>query len=77
ARRAVVHRPVGIRQIHHRQPGRGAVGRRGTPHLSDRRRQPASRPEPRSGLHRRGPGREHPSRRRSRQDDGRRRPDRP
>ena len=45
----------------------------GPPHLSARRRQRSSRPEQGPGLHRRGPRREHPPRRRGGAADGRRR----
>ena len=48
----------------------------GPSHLPAGRRQRAPRPEQGSRLHRRRPRREHPARRRGRQADGRRRPDR-
>ena len=73
---AVVHRPVGRRQVDHRQPGREAAARARPAHLPARRRQRPPRPEPGPRLHRRRPRREHPPRRRGGEADGRRRPDR-
>ena len=76
SRAAVVHRPVGLGQVDHRQPGREAPARAGPPHLHARRRQRPPRPQQGPRLHRRGPRREHPPRRRGGEADGRRRPDR-
>jgi len=45
ALRAVVHRPVGRGQVHHRQPRREAAARARPPHLPAGRRQRAPRPE--------------------------------
>ncbi len=70
---SVVHRFVGGRQIGHRKFGREAIARRRATDLPARWRQCASRPQQGSRLHRRGSGREHSPRRRSRTSDGRRR----
>ena len=72
----VVHRAVGRRQVDDRQPGREAAARAGPAHLPARRRQRPPRPQQGPRLHRSRPRREHPPRRRGRQADGRRRPDR-
>ena len=63
ALRAVVHGPVGLRQVDDRQPGREAAARAGPAHLPARRRQRPPRPQPGPRLHRRRPRREHPPRR--------------
>ena len=74
--RAVVHRALGRRQVHHRQPARAAAAGARPAHLPARRRQRAPRAEQGSRLHRGGPRREHPPRRRGGATDGRRRPHR-
>ena len=53
-----------------------SAARAGLPHGDARRRQRPARAQPRSRLHRRRPGGEHPPGGRGRQADGRRRPDR-
>ena len=76
ALRALVHRAVRRRQVDDRQPGREEAARAGRAHLPARRRQRAPRAQQGPGLHRRGPRREHPPRRRGGDADGRCRPDR-
>ena len=71
ARRPVVHRTFGCRQVDHRQSRREEAARRRPHDLSARRRQCPPRPEPRPRLHRCRPRREHPPRRRSGEADGR------
>ena len=73
---AVVHRPLGLGQVDDRQSRREGAVRRRAPHLYPRRRQCASRAEPRSRLHRCRPGGEHPPRRRGVEAVPRCRPDR-
>ena len=73
---ALVHRPVGLGQVDDRQPAREEAARRRQAHLHARRRQCPPRPEPRPRLHRGGPRREHPARRRGGAADGRCRADR-
>ena len=63
AGRAVVHRPVGVGQVDHRQPGREAPARAGPPHDEPGWRQRSPWPEPRPGLLRGRSGGEHPPRR--------------
>ena len=70
---AVVHGPVRIGQVDHRQPGREEAGGARAAHLPARRRQCPPRAQPRPRLHRGRPHREHPPRRRGRAADGRRR----
>ena len=76
AGRPLVHGPLGLRQVDHRQPGREAPARQGRHTYHARRRQRPPRPQPRPRLHRRRPRREHPPRRRGGQADGRCRADR-
>ncbi len=74
--RTVVHRPVGRRQVHDREPGREEAAGHGPAYLHPRRRQRAPRPQQGPGLHRCRSRREHPPRGRSIEADGGRGPDR-
>ena len=67
----LVHRPLGRRQIDHREPPGSEAARARRAHHDARRRQCPARPQPRPRLHRGRPGREHPPRRRSGQADDR------
>ncbi len=71
--RALVHGPVGRRQVDHRQPGRQEAAQHAAAHLPARRRQRPPRAQQGPRVHRRRSGREHPPHRRGRQADGRRR----
>ena len=70
ARRALVHRPFGRGQDHHRQPGGEEAAGAGPPLLPAGWRQHPPRPEQGPGLHRRRPGGEHPPRGRGGAADG-------
>ena len=72
----LVYRPVGRGKIHHREPRRSQIACARRAHHDARRRQCAPWPQPGPRLHRGGPGREHPPRRRSREADDGRGPDR-
>ena len=73
--RGLVHRPVGRREVDHRQCAGEAPARPRPPHVSPRRRQRTAWTEQRSRIHGCGPRREHPTRRRGVAADGGRRLD--
>jgi hypothetical protein len=62
--------PFPLREIDRCGSRRAIAASCGAPHHGARRRQRPPRPQPRSRLHRRGPGREHPPHCRSREADG-------
>ena len=73
--RALVHRTVGRRQVDHRQPRREEAHAVGSTPICSTATTSATAQQG-SRIHRSGPRREHPARRRGREADGRRRPDR-